>query len=90
MIIFAAKGEEYMATLQIQNSQIPIADALWALIQSQPKKVQKAIAKKFEEQDIVTERQRSFVKDTLSQSLKELKMAQEGKIQLEDARNLFK
>jgi hypothetical protein len=79
-----------MATLQIQNSQIPIADALWALIQSQPKKVQQAIAKKFKEEDVETERQKSFVKETLSQSLKELEMAQEGKIQLEDARNLFK
>lgn len=79
-----------MATLQLQNSQISIADALWALIQGQPKKVQQAIAKKFKEADVETERQRSFVKETLSQSLKELKMAQEGKVQLEDARNLFK
>jgi hypothetical protein len=39
-----------MATLQIQNPQIPIADALWALIQSQPTKVQQAIAKKFKEE----------------------------------------
>lgn len=34
-------------------------------------------------------RQKQYVKDSLSLALKELKMAQEGKIQLENARDPF-
>jgi|GEM_PF-6510109 hypothetical protein len=36
-----------MATTIINNSQFPIADALWTLIQSQPSNVQEAIERKF-------------------------------------------
>lgn len=36
-----------MATTIINNSQFPIADALWTLIQSQPSNVQEAIEKRF-------------------------------------------
>ena len=36
-----------------------------------------------------TERQKKYIKATLSQALRELRMAQVGKIRLEDARDLF-
>lgn len=36
------------------------------------------------------EQRKEYVKATLSQALKELKMAQDGKIQLDDVHDLFK
>lgn len=60
LIIFATKKKEDMATLQIQNSQHSIADALWTLIKSQPKRVQQALAQKIKDE---------FVKDKVSKTV---------------------
>lgn len=71
------------------NSQISPVDALWTLFQHQPSSVRKAFVKKLEE-DAETKRQKKLVKDSLTRALHEVKLAREGKIQLEDARDLFK
>lgn len=79
-----------MATLQISSTQVSPLDALWALFKSQPTAVRNAFVKRLKEDDEETARQKKFVKDSLTTSLQELRMAQEGKIQLKDARDLFK
>ncbi len=78
-----------MATITA-NNPISQVDALWALFEHQPKAVRKAFVRKLAEKDIETEKQKKLVKDSLNNALNEVKLAQEGKIQLEDARDLFK
>ncbi len=79
-----------MATLQVSNTTVSPLDALWALFKSQPKAVRNAFVRKLHEEDEETAKQKKLVKDSLTQSMHELKLAQEGKLQLKDARNLFK
>lgn len=56
-----------MATIQIQNSQGSIVDALWDFIISQPKKVQQAIAERFKERSEEIKQEDNKVNDaTLS------------------------
>lgn len=78
-----------MATLQVSNTTVSPLDALWALFKSQPKAVRNAFVRKLHEEE-ETAKQKKLVKDSLTQSMHELKLAQEGKLQLKDARNLFK
>lgn len=79
-----------MATLQLTDSQISPLDALWALFKSQPKRVRDAFIRRIKEDDSETRRQKELVKDSLTRAMQELRLAQEGKIQLKDARQLFK
>lgn len=79
-----------MATLQISNTSVSPLDALWALFKSQPKAVRNAFKRKLHEEDEETAKQKKLVKNNLTQSMHELKLSQEGKLQLKDARNLFK
>lgn len=79
-----------MATLQVSNTSVSPLDALWALFKSQPKAVRNAFVRRLHEEDAETIKQKKVVKDSLTQSLHELKLSQEGKLQLKDARDLFK
>lgn len=77
-------------TMRISNTPVSTIDALWSLIQSQPKRVQQAIERKFKEREGEAERQKRYVKGTLTRSLRELELAKQGKVKLEDAKDLFK
>lgn len=79
-----------MATLQLTENQVTPLDALWALFKSQPKRVREAFIRRIEQDDAETERQKKLVKESLTRSMHELKLAQEGKLQLKDANQLFK
>ncbi len=71
------------------TSSISQVDALWTLFQHQPKNVRKAFVRKLEE-DRETARQKQIVKESLTRALHEVELARQGKIQLDDARDLFK
>ncbi len=77
-----------LATLD--TSKMSTVDALWTLFQSQPKKVREAFIQRIVEEDAETKRQKKLVKDSLTKAMHELDMAKHGKINLKDAKDLFK
>lgn len=77
-----------MATIET-NTRMSRAEALWTLFQHQPSSVRKAFVQKLEE-DAETKRQKKLVKESLTRALNEVKLAEEGKLQLKDAKDLFK
>lgn len=79
-----------MAALQVSNTSVSPLDAPWALFKSQPKAVRNAFVRRLHEEDAEIVKQKKAVKDSLTQSLHELKLSQEGKLQLKDARDFFK
>ena len=51
-----------ISAVQNQNGGISTVDALWTLIQSQTKTVREALAKRFIEEDVLTETQQQMVR----------------------------
>ena len=78
--------------MTLQRTAIRPLDALWALFESQPKKVRKAFVKRLLQEDVEAEtlRQQIVVKNSLTQAFKELANAEKSGVELPDARNLFK
>lgn len=67
-------------------------DALWVLFKSQPKSIRKAFTERVLQADLEakTMRNKLYVKQTLAQSLKEMKAADAAGVELPDAHDLFK
>ncbi len=67
-------------------------DALWALFKSQPKSIRKAFIERVLQADLEAKTMRSklYIKQTLTQSLKEMKAADAAGVELPDAHDLFK
>lgn len=79
------------AILQMPQQQISTTDAIWTLIVSQSKSIQKTLAKRLEAHLAEEKRlaQEKYVRDTLTSAMKEVRKAEaEGK-ELPDARLLF-
>jgi hypothetical protein len=76
-----------MATTSTYQSTISPTDALWALYQSQSKKVRKAFRMRIlsEEQELITKTQQKMVRESLTTAFDELHA---GKAK-HDARSLF-
>jgi hypothetical protein len=74
-----------IGAVQNQNGGISTVDALWTLIQSQTKTVRKALAKRFIEEDVLTETQQQMVRRSLTKAFEELYSGEVKK----DARTLF-
>ena len=74
-----------IGAVQNQNGGISAVDALWALIQSQTKTVREALAKRFIEEDVLTETQQQMVRRSLTKAFEELYSGEVKK----DARTLF-
>ena len=73
------------------QQQISTTDAIWTLIVSQSKSIQKTLAKRLEAHLAEEKRlaQEKYVRDTLTSAMKEVRKAEaEGK-ELPDARLLF-
>ena len=68
-----------------QDGGISTVDALWTLIQSQTKTVREALAKRFIEEDVLTETQQQMVRRSLTKAFEELYSGEVKK----DARTLF-
>ncbi len=67
-------------------------DALWALFKSQPKSIRKAFTERVLQADVDANAMRNklYVKQTLAQSLSEMKVADAAGVELPDAHDLFK
>ena len=74
-----------ISAVQNQNGGISTVDALWTLIQSQKKTVREALAKRFIEEDVLTETQQQMVRRSLTKAFEELYSGEVKK----DARTLF-
>ena len=74
-----------ISAVQNQNGGISTVDALWTLIQSQTKTVREAVAKRFIEEDVLTETQQQMVRRSLTKAFEELYSGEVKK----DARTLF-
>ena len=74
-----------IGAVQNQNGGISTVDALWTLIQSQKKTVREALAKRFIEEDVLTETQQQMVRRSLTKAFEELYSGEVKK----DARTLF-
>ncbi len=74
-----------IGALQNQDGGISTVDALWTLIQSQTKTVREALAKRFIEEDVLTETQQQMVRRSLTKAFEELYSGEVKK----DARTLF-
>jgi len=74
-----------IGAVQNQNGGISTVDALWTLIQSQTKTVREALAKRFIEEDVLTETQQQMVRRSLTKAFEELYSGEVKK----DARTLF-
>ncbi len=74
-----------ISAVQNQNGGISTVDALWTLIQSQTKTVREALAKRFIEEDVLTETQQQMVRRSLTKAFEELYSGEVKK----DARTLF-
>jgi hypothetical protein len=61
-----------ISAVQNQNGGISTVDALWTLIQSQTKTVREALAKRFIEEDVLTETQQQMVRRSLTKAFEEL------------------
>lgn len=77
-----------ITTVKPHQSEISTLDALWALYQSQSKKVRQALAKRIlaEHQQSKTQAQQQMVQESLTRAFEEL---HEGKVH-HDARKLLK
>lgn len=67
-----------LAVQTSQNNMVSSLDALWALIQSQPKKVRDALYKRMKEAEKLAEtrRQENYVRETLTRALTEVREAE--------------
>ena len=74
-----------ISAVQNQNGGISTVDALWTLIQSQTKTVREALAKRFIEEDVLTETQQQMVRRSLTKAFEELYSGEVKK----DGRTLF-
>ena len=74
-----------ISAVQNQDGGISTVDALWTLIQSQKKTVREALAKRFIEEDVLTETQQQMVRRSLTKAFEELYSGEVKK----DARTLF-
>ena len=74
-----------ISAVQNQNGGISTVDALWTLIQSQTKTVREALAKRFIEEDVLTETQQQMVRRRLTKAFEELSSCEVKK----DASTLF-
>ena len=74
-----------IGVVQNQDGGISTVDALWTLIQSQKKTVREALAKRFIEEDVLTETQQQMVRRSLTKAFEELYSGEVKK----DARTLF-
>ncbi len=74
-----------ISAVQNQDGGISTVDALWTLIQSQTKTVREALAKRFIEEDVLTETQQQMVRRSLTKAFEELYSGEVKK----DARTLF-
>lgn len=74
-----------IGAVQNQDGGISTVDALWTLIQSQTKTVREALAKRFIEEDVLTETQQQMVRRSLTKAFEELYSGEVKK----DARTLF-
>ena len=74
-----------IGAVQNQDGGISTVDALWTLIQSQTKTVREALAKRFIEEDVLTETQQKMVRRSLTKAFEELYSGEVKK----DARTLF-
>ena len=74
-----------IGVVQNQDGGISTVDALWTLIQSQTKTVREALAKRFIEEDVLTETQQQMVRRSLTKAFEELYSGEVKK----DARTLF-
>ena len=75
-----------ITTVNPQPTEISALDALWALYQSQSKKVRQALAKRILAEQSKTEAQQKMVKESLTRAFDDLHAGRVHK----DARNLFK
>ena len=74
-----------IGAVQNQDGGISTVDALWTLIQSQTKTVREALAKRFIEEDVLTETQQQMVRRSLTKAFEE---SYSGEVK-KDARTLF-
>ena len=79
------------ASLQVPQQQISTTDAIWTLIVSQSKSIQKTLAKRLEAHLAEEKRmaQEKYVRDTLTSALNEVRKAEAEGRKLPDARLLF-
>lgn len=79
------------ASLQVPQQQISTTDAIWTLIVSQSKSIQKTLAKRLEAHLAEEKRmaQEKYVRDTLTSALNEVRKAEAEGRELPDARLLF-
>ena len=79
------------ALLQVPQQQISTTDAIWTLIVSQSKSIQKTLAKRLEAHLAEEKRQaqEKYVRDTLTSAMKEVRKAETEGRELPDARLLF-
>lgn len=79
------------ALLQVPQQQISTTDAIWALIVSQSKSIQKTLAKRLEAHLAEEKRlaQEKYVRDTLTSAMEEVRKAEAEGRELPDARLLF-
>ena len=75
-----------MTTISTQTPEMNTVDALWTLIQSQSKRVRKALMERLIAEQDKTVVQKAMVKDSLIKAFDEL---HSGKVH-HDARSLFK
>ena len=77
-----------ITTVNTPSTEISTLDALWALYQSQSKKVRQALAKRIlaEHKELQTQAQQQMVRDSLTRAFEDLHA---GKVR-HDARKLFK
>ena len=75
-----------MTTISTQTPEMNTVDALWTLIQSQSKRVRKALMERLIAEQDKTVVQKAMVKDSLTKAFDEL---HSGKVH-HDARSLFK
>ena len=88
---FGLNCENMDALLQMRQQQISTTDAIWALIVSQSKSIQKTLAKRLEAHLAEEKRlaQEKYVRDTLTCAMKEVREAEAEGRELPDARLLF-
>lgn len=79
------------ALLQMPKQQISTTDAIWTLIVSQSKSIQKTLAKRLEAHLAEEKRlaEEKYVRDTLTSAMKEVRQAEAEGRDLPDARLLF-
>lgn len=77
-----------ITTVDTQTTEMSTVDALWVLIQSQSKRVRKALAKRIlaEHEQSKTQAQQRMVEESLTRAFDELHAGEVRK----DARKLFK